>query len=300
MWSANLYSGLSLPRNTMKPVILLLIFSFQFFIVVRAQDEDVMPALQKNEAAVEATYVGNPVAIKAGAELYATVCSGCHGPSGEGGRGPSLVRGNRVRQVSDVKLFASIQAGVPGTDMPPFPFPDEQIWQLVAFTRSLVASAYESDVPGDAGAGETVFFGKGGCTNCHMICGKGGFLGPDLTVAGVTNTIAQLREAFVDPNRRTSDGYRVVTVETAEGKKISGIARNNSNYSIQMIDKEGKLHLLAKQDLRSIEFPQKSWMPDDYADRLSEEEVQNVLAFLSRQAAHHLPAAPKQTGVVNR
>ncbi len=30
-------------------------------------------------------------------------------------------------------------------------------------------------------------------------------------------------------------------------------------------------------------------MPDDYADRLSEDDVQNVLAFLSRQAPH--PAA---------
>ena len=264
----------------MKPVISLLIFA----VVVCAQDEDVKPALQKNDAAVEASYVGNPGAIKAGNQLYLTVCSGCHGPSGEGGRGPSLVRGNRVRQVSNIKLFEAIQKGVAGTDMPPFPLPDEQIWQLVAFTRSLVASAYETDVPGDPGAGETVFFGKGACSNCHMIRGRGGFLGPDLTIAGVTNTLAQLREAFLDPNRRTAEGYRPVTATTAEGKSISGVARNNSNYSIQIIDKDGKLHLLAKQDLRSIEFPRKSWMPDDYAERLSEDEVQNVLAFLSRQA----------------
>ena len=264
----------------MKPVILLLIFT----IVVFAQDEDVMPALQKSEAAVEASYVGNPDAIKAGNELYLTVCSGCHGPSGEGGRGPSLVRGNRVRKVSNVKLFAAIQKGVPGTDMPPFPLPDEQIWQLVAFTRSLVASAYEMDVPGDPGAGGAVFFGKGACSNCHMIRGRGGFLGPDLTIAGVSNTLAQLREAFLDPNLRTAEGYRAVTVATTEGNSISGVARNNSNYSIQIIDKDGKLHLLAKQNLRSIEFPRKSWMPDDYADRLSEDDVQNVLAFLSRQA----------------
>ena len=275
----------------MKPVISLLIFA----IVVFAQDEDVMPALQKSEADVEASYVGNPEAIKAGNELYLTVCSGCHGPSGEGGRGPSLVRGNRVRKVSNVKLFAAIQKGVPGTDMPPFPLPDEQIWRLVAFTRSLVASAYESEVPGDPAAGETVFFGKGECSNCHMIRGRGGFLGPDLTVAGVSNTLVQLREAFLDPNLRTAEGYRSVTVATTDGKSISGVARNNSNYSIQIIDKDGNLHLLAKQNLRSIEFPRKSWMPDDYADRLSEEEFQNVLAFLSRQALRP-PAGSAQPG----
>ena len=223
------------------------IFTLLFAMAAGAQDEDVMPALQKSEAAVESSYVGNPEAIKAGNQLYLIVCSGCHGPSGEGGRGPSLVRGNRVRQVSNVKLFEAIQKGVPGTDMPPFPLPDEQIWRLVAFTRSLVASAYESEVPGDPAAGETVFFGKGECSSCHMIRGRGGFLGPDLTVAGVANTLVQLREAFLDPNRRTSDGYRPVTLETVDGKKISGVARNNSNYSIQMIDREGNLHLLAKR-----------------------------------------------------
>ncbi len=275
----------------MKPVISLLIFA----IVVCAQDEDVMPALQKSGAAVESTYVGNPGAINAGNQLYLIVCSGCHGPSGEGGRGPSLVRGNRVRQVSNVKLFEAIQKGVPGTDMPPFPLPDEQIWQLVAFTRSLVASAYETDVPGDPAAGEAVFFGKGECSSCHMIRGRGGFLGPDLTVAGVANTLAQLREAFLDPNRRTREGYRAVAIETAGGKKISGVARNNSNYSIQVMDKDGNLHLLAKQDLRSVEFPRKSWMPDDYAGRLSEGEVQNVLAFLSRQATRP-PASSARAG----
>ena len=260
------------------------IFTLLFAMAAGAQDEDVMPALRNSQADVESSYVGNPEAIKAGNQLYLIVCSGCHGPSGEGGRGPSLVRGNRVRQVSNVKLFEAIQKGVPGTDMPPFPLPDEQIWRLVAFTRSLVASAYESEVPGDPAAGETVFFGKGECSRCHMIRGRGGFLGPDLTVAGVANTLVQLREAFLDPNRRTREGYRAVTVETAGGETISGVARNNSNYSIQIMDKDGNLHLLAKQDLRSVEFPRKSWMPDDYAGRLSEEEVQNVLAFLSRQA----------------
>ena len=295
----------------MKPVISLPVFSILFFaVVVCAQDEDAMPALQRDEdampalqrdaAAIEATYVGNPEAIKAGGQLYLTVCSGCHGPSGEGGRGPSLVRGNRVRKVSNVKLFAAIQKGVPGTDMPPFPFPDEPIWQLVAFTRSLVASAYETDVPGDPAAGETVFFGKGECSRCHMIRGTGGFLGPDLTVAGVSNTIAQLREAFLDPNRRTTGGYRSVNAEMATGEKISGVARNNSNYSIQIIDKDGQLHLLTKQNLHSIEFPRKSWMPDDYDDRLSEEEVQNVLAFLSRQAPHPAAGSSSAGRGVNR
>ena len=38
-----------------------------------------------------------------------------------------------------------------------------------------------SPVNGDIRAGEEFFFGKGGCSGCHMAQGLGGTLGPDLT-----------------------------------------------------------------------------------------------------------------------
>jgi mono/diheme cytochrome c family protein len=73
-------------------------------------------------------------------------------------------------------MFTTIRTGVPGTDMPPTNLPDDETWRLVAFVRDLSAPAFESQLPGDLEAGATIFFGKGGCSGCHMIHGRGGFL----------------------------------------------------------------------------------------------------------------------------
>ncbi len=229
-------------------------------------------------------FAGRPDAALAGRKLFATSCSGCHGVNGEGGRGPNIAEGRRIRRLPDRALFNSIRSGLPGTDMPPTNLPDDEIWRLVAFVRDLGAPAYESKLPGDTEAGAAIFFGKGGCAGCHMIHGHGGFLGPDLTDAGAERTAPQLLESILKPSARIADGYIGVKVTTLDGAEISGVARNNDDYSIQILDRQGKLHLLSKDKLRSVVFLKDSPMPADYGNRLTPEEVSNVIAFLGRQS----------------
>jgi cytochrome c oxidase cbb3-type subunit 3 len=238
----------------------------------------------QNDEDIKNPYARQPEALQEGQKLFRSACSGCHGASGEGGRGPNLTRGRQVRGASDRHLFASIKSGVPGTDMPPFPFPDEKIWQLVTFVRSLSAPAYESNVAGDPGKGKAIFYGKGDCSRCHMIRGRGGFLGPDLSDIGIAVTASQLREEVLEPSKRIAPGYQGVTVITRDGRKISGVGRDNTNYAIQVQDAQGGLHLLDKRDLREVVVHERSLMPGDYKQRLTEAEFQDLLAFLSRQA----------------
>jgi cytochrome c oxidase cbb3-type subunit III len=236
-------------------------------------------------------FAGQADAVVAGRKLFATSCSGCHGANGEGGRGPNLTSGRAVRRSNDRALFSSIRSGVPGTDMPPTNLPDDQIWRMVSFIRDLSAPAYESKVTGDADAGAAIFFGKVDCSGCHMIGGRGGFLGPDLTDIGAQRTAPQLRESLLQPSARISDGYQGVTVIMLDGSKIAGAAKNNDNYSIQILDSKGDLHLLSKDRLRDVIFRKNSLMPEDYGKRLTPDEISNVLAFLSRQSVRP-PGAP--------
>jgi len=120
-------------------------------------------------------------ALTAGAELFQSGCGACHGLKGQGGRGPKLADNGRVRFKSDKTLFDIVKLGIPGTVMPPSVLEDGQIWQLVAFVRSLNASAVEQNVPGDAAVGEGLFYGAKKCSECHMIRGNGGLIGPDAT-----------------------------------------------------------------------------------------------------------------------
>jgi len=227
---------------------------------------------------------GQPDSILAGKKLYAASCSGCHGANAEGGRGPNLAEGRQIRRLNDTALFASIKKGVPGTDMPPTNLPDDQIWQVAAFVRDLSAPAYESKLPGNPEAGAEIFFGKGRCAGCHMVRGRGGYPGPDLTDIGALRTVFQLREALLKPSARIADGYEGVTVRLADGSTINGVARNNNNYSIQILDSKGELHLIAKDKVRDTLFRKSSLMPEDYGKRLTSDELANVLAFLGSQS----------------
>lgn len=227
---------------------------------------------------------GKPEAIQAGQKLFAAACSGCHGEQGEGGRGPNLEDGQIVRRKDDQQLFSTIRKGVAGGDMPAFDLPKEQIWQLLAYIRSLSAPAAESKVPGDPKNGKAIFYGKGHCSNCHMILGRGGFMGPDLSNIGMSRSWKQLRQALLNPESRSRTGYQGVTVVTMKGLRITGIVKDNTNYSMAILDAVGHLHLLSMRNIREIIYRRDSLMPDDYDRLLTPKEIEDLLAFLSRQS----------------
>ena len=228
--------------------------------------------------------VAGPATVEAGRRLFQEACSACHGQNGGGGHGPSLVDGRRVNGLTDAQLLQSIQKGVPGTDMPPSSLPEPQLKQVVSFVKSLGAPAIDTVVPGNPEAGRQIFFGQGGCSKCHAIAGHGGFLGPDLTDAGAARSLNQLRESLLEPNKRIAEGFESIAVILRDGTRLRGIAKNHDNYSIQLLDQEGKLHLIARADADKVEIGQRSLMPDDFSRRLSAEQTRDVLAFLSRQS----------------
>ena len=189
---------------------------------------DLVAQGSRDEPGKQNPLAGNPEAIEAGRQSFVEICSACHGVNGEGGRGPSLV-GRFVRRLSDQQLFSSIQKGVPGTDMPPFPLEDDKIWRVTAYVRGLAAPAFEHNLPGNADAGRELFFGAAGCSACHMIRGQGGFLGPDLSDAGSQRTFGQLREALLDPSARVAGGFEAVVLKAPGGRETRGIAKYRTN-----------------------------------------------------------------------
>lgn len=84
-------------------------------------------------------YDGNEGAIEQGRFLYIRMnCAYCHGFDGTGGMGPDLTDKRWRYGGSDVDIFSSIYRGR-GQGMPAWGaiLPDDQIWQLVAYVKSL-------------------------------------------------------------------------------------------------------------------------------------------------------------------
>jgi putative heme-binding domain-containing protein len=246
----------------------------------------ILPTFAQSTGTPEAAnpFDGQTVAIEAGQKRFREGCAACHGANAEGGRGPNLAENQDLKRKTDEQLFKIIRYGIPKAGMPASPLPDNSIWELAAFVRSLSAPAYELPMPGNLEDGHTLYWGKGECGSCHAIRGEGGFTGPDLTNIGATRTAKQLTEGVLHPDQHPVEGFRGVTVVLKDGQRIEGVAKNHSNYSLQVLDSAGALHLLQRSDIRQVEFHQKSLMPNNYGQTLSPEELQDLLAFLSRQA----------------
>src|SRR5262252_4288172 len=81
---------------------------------------------------------GDPKAITQGAVLFRQECVFCHGVAARGGmRGPDLTTGSWSHGGSDGDLAETITAGVAGTAMPPNHLTEEEVWQIIAYLRSV-------------------------------------------------------------------------------------------------------------------------------------------------------------------
>jgi cytochrome c oxidase cbb3-type subunit 3 len=250
------------------------------------------PALSQ-EQAVTNPLAGNPFAIGEGASLFRANCSPCHGLNARGGgRGPDLTAGRWTHGASDSDVFRTLTQGVPGTEMPASGFEDSETWAIITYLRSL-SPPKRPKVSGNAKKGDKIFSETMGCSNCHMINGRGGLLGPDLSRVGASRSESYIIDSIRDPNKDLSNGmldpnnhyglplvYDTVTVVMPSGEKVVGVAKNEDTFSIQLLDTNGRLQLLLKKDVKEVLHERKSLMPAYSVEMISSADLQDLLAYL--------------------
>ncbi|KQU71443.1 MULTISPECIES: cytochrome c [unclassified Rhizobacter] len=96
------------------------------------------------------TVEGNAYAVSQGKRLYRWFnCSGCHAPGGGGDWGPALSDAPWIYGSEPAQVYASIVQGRPA-GMPSFGshLSEDQVWQLVAYVRSLSGQLRSDVAPG--------------------------------------------------------------------------------------------------------------------------------------------------------
>lgn len=230
--------------------------------------------------------------LEQGRRLFTTHCASCHGPNGEGARGPTLAQPNLPRASDDESLKTIIANGIKGTEMPDARMDWPDIERVAKYVRSL-GSLPQEPVPGNPERGAQIYAKKGGCAQCHMIHSQGGIFGPDLSDVGRRRSGTYIRHVLMDPNAGVPQSYSAwradvslpenflfVRLVTRDGQELSGVRVNEDTFSIQIRDATGAIHSFDKSELVELhkDFG-KSPMPT-YAKVFTKEELDDLVAYL--------------------
>jgi putative heme-binding domain-containing protein len=223
---------------------------------------------------------GNAQAVSTGGAMFRTRCAGCHGPDARGYLAPDLT-GYWAAGGADDRMFDTVRRGVAGTDMPPADpsrVPDREIWQVLAYLRTL-AAVPSVPATGDAENGERIF--RTNCNTCHIVNGRGGQLGPDLSRVGAARPRAGLHGKLRGKSDVIRQGYEPVTLVTREGQRIRGVRKNEDEFSIQIMDTREQLQGYLKANLSELTVDKQSLMPVYGPDRLSDRDLDDLLRYLT-------------------
>ncbi len=186
----------------------------------------------------------------------------------------------RLPHAPDAQAMSQvIEYGIPGTEMPGHWFTPLEISQVVAFVETL-GRVPPRKVAGDPARGAALYAGKGACSNCHTVNGRGGALGPDLTGIGAIRSPSYLRESLLEPEAAVPEGFLQLELLTRDGRRIQGVRVNEDTFSIQIRDLAGNFHSFFRSELQKInKQPGKSPMPS-YKSELTSSELDDLIAYL--------------------
>jgi cytochrome c oxidase cbb3-type subunit 3 len=227
---------------------------------------------------------GNALAVEAG-KTFAATCAGCHGLDGRGGeRGPNIATRPEVVRRSDAELLQILRDGKTASGMPSFAvLGDSKLAAMVSYLRTLQRKNEAAPISGDVKHGESLFFGKARCAECHSVNGKGGFIGSDLTDYAAGSSATEIKNAIVSPDIDQKEVRSKTLVTLRDGKKWEGIVRNEDNFSLQLQSMDGVFHLIQKAEAAEIKADQ-PLMPDDYGKSLSAAELDDLVGYLMNVA----------------
>ena len=118
-----------------------------------------------------------------------------------------------------------------------------------------------------------------------MFSGQGGFFAQDLTSYAARLDADEVRARIVNPDKDLDPRRGLVTVVLADSTSLSGVARNEDNFSLQLQTLDGVFHLLNKSDIRTQTYIGRSAMPSDYGSTLSSAELNDLVGHLLHAAA---------------
>ncbi|MCA9150994.1 MAG: c-type cytochrome, partial [Planctomycetales bacterium] len=128
----------------------------------------------------------------------------------------------------------------------------------------------------DAAAGRTVF--QKTCANCHRLFGEGGSIGPDIT-GSQRQSLDYLLENLIDPNAIVPNDYRMVVLETADGRVLTGLVVDETDAAVTLQTATEKV-VVPSDEIEERSLSPLSMMPEGQLQTLTEVEIRDLIKYL--------------------
>jgi putative heme-binding domain-containing protein len=152
-------------------------------------------------------------------------------------------------------------------------------WRLSDFEGKL-----ESGLQGRNNEIGARIFTEATCAQCHVLAGKGGRVGPELSEVfkrqkGDAQSV--LRE-IIDPSHKIDPKYAAHSVLTLDGQVYSGVivAEDEQKISLLSNPDQPKPTVIERKEIEEMVQSSKSIMPAALMDQFSMDEIFELLAFI--------------------
>src|SRR5262249_27732344 len=138
------------------------------------------------------------------------------------------------------------------------------------------------DGPADADVGRRVFENAklANCSACHRVDGRGANVGPDLSLIGRTER-KWIVESILQPSAVVAPHFQTWKVETLDGRAFTGLlVHTNLDESYYLNEKGVRVKVLAT-DVAEVTPLRTSIMPDGLLDKLTDQEIKDLVAYLA-------------------
>ncbi len=129
------------------------------------------------------------------------------------------------------------------------------------------------------------------CMQCHTLYGIGGKIGPDLTGSNRDHVDFVLQKV-IDPSAAVPRQYQMQVITLNDGRLINGIVRERNSKSV-VVQTDTQQLVLAAEDIEQMKPSKMSMMPERQFDKLTPEEIRDLLGYLATHSQVPLPAGAK-------
>jgi len=133
---------------------------------------------------------------------------------------------------------------------------------------------------GNPEQGKKVFDSSGTCAQCHQVQGGGKNVGPDLSEIGTKLSREAFYVSILEPSAGISHNYEAYVALLDDDSVVTGLKINETGDEVILRDAKGIDRKLAKKEIEEIKKSDKSLMPDNLHEALSEGDLVDLVAYL--------------------